>query len=548
MNLNFGYVRTSTNDQASGLEMQENTILETAKVRDQKIDKIFKDEAMSGGNANRLGFNQLKQAIKDARQKYAEAEISVYVYDSSRIARDVIISEEFIRICWDLNVQIVDRNGSVKDFSRWESRFESRMNFVFATADKEKKNDDSKRGMRNALENGRYIFRPGPGQIKGYRYSKVDRVKLLTIYEPEASIVKETLEKYASGVLDSYHDVRRHLQENGLKCSNNAEYIKHFLTDLIYAGFLEHKAWNIPITKALHEPLITWDTHLKIVARIEGAKKAIYVTAKAEEFLLRGFVCCSECEHTLRPYWAKGTHKKYKYYYCGQKTCSLYRKDLSGAKMEANFLELLKELKPDEWMLETARQTFEVYWQDKHASQEAEIRKNTVELKKIESDLGKYLDRILKTEIQSVVRKYEYEIDKLELRKIEVMEKLGQNTGEKAISSALFRTMTETVLKMFKNLDTYWTNGSDKTKAAIMHLVFDGAIICDIGLNFRTVGKADILGFFSTLKGGNSSWWSRLITKTNDSFNIIEYFVAKKYWTDEFEIQNSHSVEVALVD
>jgi len=501
MRFNYGYIRTSTNDQASGANMQENSILELALKQGEKIDKIYKDEAVSGGNANRIGFNFLKEQIKISRSKYPTAEIFVYIYDNSRIARDMIIGEEFIQMCWRLDTLVIDRSGSIQDYSTWESRTFARVGFAISTADKEKKNDDAMRGMKNAMRSGRYIFRPKPGQIKGYRFQKVDKVKVLVKCEPEASIVKQVLEDYAAGIIKNPTHAKTCLENQGVECSQHVVYIKNMLLDPLYAGYIEYLEWGIPLTKAIHEPIISWETHQLILERFGNKKQTNYSARKNDDFPLRGIVACSHCEKLMQAYATTNRHgTEYKYYECRNRQCTEYRKPTNSDMVENAVLELLKNLKPDEWLLETARMTFDLYWENRILTSENTLKIAKKELGKINQDINRYLDRILSSNSKTVVEKFESEIERLESEKISLSEKIANIGGQNELDLTQSRTLTERVLKMLKNLDTFWEKGSIATKQAITNLVFEGRFYWDRDLKGRTLQKSDIFGFFSTLQ------------------------------------------------
>ncbi len=127
------------------------------------------------------------------------------------------------------------------------------------------------------------------------------------------------------------------------------------LTRLVYAGYLEKADWGVPLTKAQHEPLISYEVYLINQDRLNGKKVAPARKNLDRDFILRGFLTCSECGYSLTSCWSmSGTGKRYPYYLCHHKGCSQRGKSIPRDKLESEFEEVLKNLTPTEQTFELA--------------------------------------------------------------------------------------------------------------------------------------------------------------------------------------------------
>ena len=89
----------------------------------------------------------------------------------------------------------------------------------------------------------------------------------------------------------------------------------------LYAGYITVEKWNLHLHPGKHEPLIEFGTWQRIQKRYNGASPAPARKDVNEDFPLRNFVCCSECEQPMTAAWAKGRTNRHAYYYCKTKSC-----------------------------------------------------------------------------------------------------------------------------------------------------------------------------------------------------------------------------------
>jgi site-specific DNA recombinase len=201
------YCRVSSERQVReghGLEGQEQRCLAYAQAHGYEVVAVFRDEGVSGGVVEREGM----QEMLDFLDTHAREESYVVLIDDlKRLARDVVGHLH-------LRKAIFTRRASIESPSH---RFGDSPEDLFvesilaATAELER--NQNKRQVRNrmqaCLEAGYWPFYPPPG----YTFAKVaGHGKLLVPKEPEAGIIKEALEGFATRRLADQVDVQHFLQ------------------------------------------------------------------------------------------------------------------------------------------------------------------------------------------------------------------------------------------------------------------------------------------------------------------------------------------------
>jgi DNA invertase Pin-like site-specific DNA recombinase len=518
------YLRVSTDSQDSGLEMQRAMTADFAMRFDHDIIEVFEDRAISGGIASREGFDRLKDYIT----KNGSKEFMVLIYDISRIARDVSIGEEFIKLCWKTQTKIITSGGDSYDFAQHSDRMRARMMFVFATADKEKKNEDSFNGMRRALESGRYIFQPKPGSIKGYRYEKIDKIKQLVPFEPEASIIKEALELYANDQLNTLVELKQWFEDRGLHFNKaRNESIKFILTSPLYCGYVEYLPWGISKRKAVHEPLISEDLWDKIQSKVNGrnSRKLKHGTHD-DVFFFRKFGMCPKCKNHLTAHTIYNRQgNAYKSYYCSTRNCELFKKHINGEKLENLFLELIKTTKFSKSQLETIRDTL-ICW----INNQAEIKQNTAktlnkELKNLDTQIKTELEQLKRVSNAFVFKSLENSIQNLENERNRKIKELKECEVDTETSRAVYLTQLDRSLIYLENLDKFWSLGDLAIKKLVYKTIFEGGLTVEIGDKgslHLTPHFSCFYAFCRDLLNENSEWWSSVALKPN--FNILSFY------------------------
>lgn len=109
----FTYIRISTDRQAEKNtdENQEIAINRFLENKDVQIIAKFKDIAISGANANRKAFNEMKSRLNEVD--------AIAVFDIDRLSRDLEIGLELMRLLMAFNIKIYEaRTYSIKDLTK----------------------------------------------------------------------------------------------------------------------------------------------------------------------------------------------------------------------------------------------------------------------------------------------------------------------------------------------------------------------------------------------------------------------------------------------
>ncbi|MEM1275317.1 MAG: recombinase zinc beta ribbon domain-containing protein [Pseudomonadota bacterium] len=228
--------------------------------------------------------------------------------------------------------------------------------------------------MRARVLNGYWVFQAPVG----YRYEQMGaHRKLLVRDEPIASILQEALEGYASARFETQVEVKRFLEAQPAfpKCLPNGEIrnqrIHDYLTRTVYTGHVEAPKWKVSLRKGHHEPLISYETHLRIQERLRGTAKAPARKEISADFPLRGFITCDDCNTPLTACWSKSkTGKKHPYYLCPTKGCPSYRKSIRRDTLEGAFETLLRKLQPSHNLFRLAKVMLADAWDMRRARSE----------------------------------------------------------------------------------------------------------------------------------------------------------------------------------
>src|SRR3989344_2253722 len=199
------YCRVSSPRQVKeghGLDAQESRGKEYSKMKDYDLERVFKDEGVSGGLLDRPGIKELLTFLEE-RPLYAP-QIVVVVDDLSRWARDVIAH-------FELKKAIHSRNARLECIShKLENTPTGRFIETVIAGYSEMWRGENKikviANMKARLERGYWCFDVPPG----FRYVKDPaHGKIIIADEPNASIIKEALEGFID--LDTFERIQERL-------------------------------------------------------------------------------------------------------------------------------------------------------------------------------------------------------------------------------------------------------------------------------------------------------------------------------------------------
>ena len=469
------YTRVSDPKQetdGSGHDSQEHRCRQKAHQLNCPVEAVFYDTMTGGGDfMKRAGMVDLLAHLDaNPHKRYL-----VVFDDLKRYARDTefhlnlrreMMKRKAIRIC--LNFKFEDTP---------EGKFLETILAATGTLEREQNARQTKQKMIARMEQGWWVFHAP----KGYKYVKGDcSGKYMVPDEPLASVIREAMEGYACGRLESLAEVRRFLQNEPLFPKGKNGYVpqqrvSELLRNPLYAGYICHEGYGIKWLKARHEPLISLAAFEKIQERRSGKAKVPERKNLNPDFPLRGFVLCHACEKPLTANWSKGERKKYPYYICDTRGCSRYRKSIRREKIEGAFEPLVQSLQPTPELFGMARTMFLQAWEQRAEQAKARITALQNQALVKEKEIGVLVERIVSVSSATVISAFESRIEKLERERRLIEEKLAQGSDSTATRDAFI----ERGLSFLASPWNIWKTGRYEMKRLVLRLAFlDRIIYC----------------------------------------------------------------------
>lgn len=479
-------------EEGHGLESQATRCREYAQRKGYEVVKTFHERGVSGGQLDRPSFNELITFIKGQKSEG----IVVIIDDISRFARD-------IEGHWTLRRTLKDIGGKLESPSITfgedsDSILIENLLASVSQHQRQKNREQTKNRMRARTLNGYWCF-PAP---PGFRYECViGRGKMLVRDEPLATIIAEALEGFASGRFASQGEVKRFLEGEPAFADRfpdgviRYEEIIRLMTRPHYAGYIEVPAWGISLRKGQHDGLISLETYARIQERIkEGARVAARADI-SEDFPLRGFALCGECEHPLTSCWSTSkTGAKHPYYMCFQKGCEAYRKSIRRDEMEGAFEGLLESITPSPIKLAIARDIFATEWDARQSRAKEQGALYKAKIADLSKQVDTLLGRLVEAENKTVIKAYETKIAALEQDKL-VLEEKAASSGH---PNPAFAQMFELAMAFPANLWKVWQTGRFDLQRLVLRLTFAERLAYGRKMGFRTP-KLSL--FFNALEG-----------------------------------------------
>ena len=492
------YARVSSQKQVKkgdGLGSQETRCREYASHRNYEIVEVFRDEGISGSLINRPSMQDMLRFLKQHKKKQ---EHIVIIDDISRLARDL---EAHIQ----LRTAIGDAGGKLESPSiefgeDSDSKLVENLLASVSQHHRQKNTEQVKNRMRARVLNGYWVFYPPIG----YRYERVNgHGKLLVRDEPTASIVEQALNGFATGRFESIAEVKRFL-ENFPEYPHYKDGDVHYqrvddlLRRVLYTGHMDVPQWGISLHPAKHEPLISFEDWKKIQEKLNSSAKAPMKANIKDDFPLRGFVTCGCCSKPLTSCWTKGRNTKYPYYLCSNKGCDEYGKSIKRETMEAEFLEIIKSLKPSPKLFYLALDIFDGLWKDRQEQAKGQTKAIKQQLGVIDRKVEQFLDRVVEADNSILIETYETKIRSLQEEKVYLSEKV-RNCGRPLDT---FENTFRTAIEFLGNPQKLWQSDNIEDQRMLLRMTFSDKITYDRNQGFRTAAMSQPFSLLEELKGG----------------------------------------------
>lgn len=169
-------------------------------------------------------------------------------------------------------------------------------------------------GMRRAKKEGRYM---GLAPVAYVNKTEENGKKYIAPKEPDAGIIRWSFEEIAKGNFNT-EQIWKRAREKGLKCSKNAFW--QVIRNPLYCGKIfvpQFKDEESRFVKGQHEAIISEALYCEVQEALDGRGRNYRPKIKTlDEFPMRGFLICPDCEKLLTGSKSKGRNRYYAYYHC----------------------------------------------------------------------------------------------------------------------------------------------------------------------------------------------------------------------------------------
>jgi site-specific DNA recombinase len=493
------YARVSDKGQETsgdGKNSQTYRLQRHTEARGYTVEAVFSDVKSAGGHfMNRPGVKKLLAHLKANKHKRY-----VVVFDDlNRISRDA-------EYYWPLMRQL-EKYGARPESPnfRFENTPEGRYNQTTTVAGAQLQREQGARQTREKmqarLERGYAVFKAPAG----YKYVEDDSQggMILVRDEPLASIVQEALEGFASGRFQIQAEVKRFLETHSVFPRSYRgdvldQRVRRLLTNPTYAGYLEAPNWGVSLREGRHPALISLRTFQQIQDILAGKARTPNRKDIREDFPLRGGVVCGCCERPLTASWSKSARgTRHPYYLCFNRDCDQYAKSIRRDVIEGDFLQLLKGIQQPAGKFHAAMAMFKTLWERGLAAWDGRERERRQQLENIQKQISQLMDRVVKTQNETVIAAYEDRIGELDAERLLLIEAMRQ--GRKPPHD--FEETLRTAQSFLASPSNVWESGDLEVKQIVMKYVFPQKVAYTRNEGFRTAIPSLPFKALATLTG-----------------------------------------------
>lgn len=461
------YCRVSSDRQKNeghGLDSQEHRCRDYARLNDYVVEEVFRDSFTGGGDfLRRPAMTQMLNYIDDKAHK----RFVVIFDDLSRLARDVTAHIKLRAAFNARDVMPLCLNYSFDDTPEGEY-----VELIFAgkaELDRKQNRRQVIQKQKARLESGYWSFYPPPG-YKSVKHPS--HGKLLTVNEPQASIIQEAFEGYASDRFLEQIDVQKFLQLKDFMGNGKPIYlhlVRRILTRVIYAGYIEYPDWEVSRRRGHHDPIISLEVFERVQEKLSG--RTLVRTRKdfKEIFPLRGFACCAKCNEPFTASESTGKKgKKHPYYRCRNRACPEKTKSIKKVELEEAFLKHLRIVQPNKKVIALAKSIIEDVHNQRRSQTGKTLERINREIAAIDIEIEGLVNKVSRTNKDAVVEIYESKIEELTKQK-----RLAEQRRSKVDAGPVsVGTAFDAIVEYLKNPEYLWVNGSLDDKRRVLKLVF----------------------------------------------------------------------------
>ncbi len=305
------YLRVSTDEQANegfSIDNQKRACMDYAHMNGYHPKKVFEDGGRSGRTTDRPAFQDLLNSVKTTPVD------AVIIYKIDRFARNVSDFSTVRKQFKEMGIKLlsVSENGDVT---------EGLIGNIFASVAEWESDVNGQRTRDALMQKFREGWQPMRPPLGYHSVGDKDEKKTCEPDSYEAPIIKELFEMYSTGnysilAIQDWLSNKNIVSKTGTGLGHSV--ICSMLNNPFYYGLIR---WHGESKIGKHRAIISkelFDTCQYVLAK----HRSFLIRHRVHDFLLRGFIFCSECGQRYTAEWHKDRHKlvkrggKIAYYHC----------------------------------------------------------------------------------------------------------------------------------------------------------------------------------------------------------------------------------------
>ena len=453
------YTRVSTDEQNNGYSPsdQKDKLHKYCENNGIEIVGFYHDDE-SGKTFNRPQWLNIMQFIKK-NSGYVD---NILFLKWDRFSRNV--AEAYITIR-DLKKMGVEPQSIEQplDFEIPESKIMLAIYLAAPEVDNDRRALNIFHGIRRGKKEGRWLG----ACLRGYKNTRDENNRPIIAPEggTQEKLVRIAFKEFADG-MHNIEELRKKLYKQGLKCERNSFWMllrnKGYIGKVLVPAYKDEPAYW---TDGIHEPIVDEETFYAVQDILEGRKKKMpnkFQTIR-DEFPLRGYLTCPQCNRNLTASASKGrAGGKFFYYHCSG-GCKERQKAFD---MNITFIDHLKEYNNSPQYVELFATILKGNLKNCNNTGRKEAEKISSNIAKLKMRLKNAKDMMLDGEFSAGDYK---------TMKIEIEEELeNMNREELRIRQGMenYDTKIDDCLDVVLNLDKYYDTKNTEVKQKIIGSVF----------------------------------------------------------------------------
>lgn len=430
------YVRVSTERQVTEwnwLKSQEDACRRWANERWISIVKVFSDDWVSWAVASRKWLNDAIKFLQEENK--VDKNIHRFVCtELSRISRSEsnMVSEGLLHAIWDTWARI--RTTMWWEVLEW---IKTDAELMVAKTYRLDVKERTINWLKSKMYAWEWVFPLPPWYEWTKKRDENNKfISVIELKQPDASVIKEALEMFASWTIVGQIWIQRFLQNSVIwKNSKGKELWHSYAARLFDIHRLYFYAWQIIFPKyeifspipGHHPALISLSTLNQILERLNMKWPTKNWERKdiSESFPLRGLLHCPYCWYSMTWRTSQWRSATYDYYWCKRKDCP-WKCSISVDTIHKEYKELLAWIKPSNSIIKLVDLILKENINNKNQQLKYMNTENEKRIEEIDAKIENLKNMLGKLSNQVLIEKSEQEWAELEQEK-EYLMKLSQD-------------------------------------------------------------------------------------------------------------------------